>query len=304
MSRPNTLPEVDIAERYRRPRGGISWFAVILGVLLGAAGGFAYTWYVNPVVEFDTQPWQLNESDRQQYIVAIMLDYAHTSDLGAAIERLTALRPQTDPIQEVADIACELATSGYTSTSSGLRAVRAMMTFYRLQERTGCADELILSDTVAPTAVVIIELPTPTLTPPVTKTPTVEAVAVAGATPTLFVVPTAPAQSDFEVANIPTVCSQENPALIEVNVVDFNGQGIPGQIVRVRWDGGESRFATGLKPERGAGYADFQMEPGMSYIVDMPGLSDPTQPLTATSCALESGDRSIIGYRVIFRTLG
>jgi hypothetical protein len=71
--------------------------------------------------------------------------------------------------------------------------------------------------------------------------------------------------------------------------------------VRVRWDGGESLFATGLKPERDAGYADFQMEPGMSYIVDMPGLSDPSQPLTATTCALENGDRSVISYRVILR---
>jgi hypothetical protein len=303
--RPNALPEAPdqprIPRRYQRPRSPIAWFGVILGLAVGIGGGLFYTWVLNPVVEFDTQPWQLNAEDRQQYIVAIMLDYGYTGDLARAMERLGTLRPQRDPIQEVADIACSLSTSAYVNNSSGLRAVRAMMRFYQLQNRTGCADQIVLAEDIQPTAVVLIELPTPSLTPPATKTATPEAVVRGTPTPGLFVVPTTPPQSDYEIANIPTFCSQERAGLIEVNVVAFNGQGIPGQRVRVRWDGGESIFATGLKPERDLGFADFQMEPGISYIVDMPGLSDPSQPLTATTCALENGDRSVISYRVILR---
>jgi hypothetical protein len=269
--------------------------------VLGGGGGLFYTWVLNPIVEFDTQPWQLNATDRQHYIVAIMLDYAYRADLPRTIERLAALRPRQDPIQEVADLACTLTTSAYVNNSSGLRAVRAMMRFYQLQGRTGCADQIVLPDDVQSTAVVVIQLPTPTLTPPATKTATPDSPLRTTPTPGLFIVPTNPPQRNYEIANIPTFCSVERAGLIEVNVVDFNGRGIPGQRVRVRWDGGESIFATGLKPERDPGYADFAMEPGVSYIVDMPGVSDPSRPLTATSCALENGDRSIISYRVVLR---
>lgn len=306
--KPDTLPEFDqtprVAERYQRPRSFISWAGVLLGLVLGIAGGLIYTWGFDPIEEFDTQPWQLTEADRAQYIVAVMLDYSHNADLSLATQRLAALRLPRDFIQEVADVACTLTTEGYANNSSGLRAVRAMMTFYQLQGRSGCADSLILADVTASPQVVLIEPPTPTLTPPVTKTPTPEAVDRVGGTPTAFIVPTSPPQSDFEIANIPTACSEARPGLIEVQVVDFNGQGIPGQLVRVTWDGGTSVFATGLKPERGAGYADFQMEPGLSYVVDMPGRADPSQPLTATSCPLEGGGRSIITYRVVFRPVG
>lgn len=303
--KPETLPEFEsprrVPGRYQRPRSLVSWPAAVIGLILGIAAGLTYTWMLNPIQEFNTHPWQLRAEDRAQYIVAIMLDYGHTGDLGRAVTRLTELRPAGDPIQLVADTACSLTTSGYANSSSGLRAVRAMMTFYQLQGRTGCADTLIAADAMDPPRVSTIEASTATLAPPATKTPTPAAPIRADVTPSLFIVPTNPPQSDYEIVNIPTSCSLEQPSTIEVSVVDFNGQGIAGQVVRVRWDDGESLFATGLKPERGAGYADFTMEPGLSYVVDMPGLSDPTQPLTAISCALEDGARSVISYRVVFR---
>ena len=70
----------------------------------------------------------------------------------------------------------------------------------------------------------------------------------------------------------------------------------------MRWDDGQSLFFTGLKPERGAGYADFQMQPDMEYIVEMPSLSDPIpNPLLAAECTTETGEQSIISYRMIFQ---
>ncbi len=306
--KPESLPEFDqrppVGRRYRKPRSYISWVGVVLGLAIGIGGGLLYTWVLSPVVEFNTQPWQLNEEDRGHYIVAIMLDYAYNADLRLATQRLAELRLPRDFIQEVADVACRLATSGYADSSSGLRALQAMISFYRLQGRAGCADDLIVMPAAQATQIVVIEPPTPTLAPVASKTPTPEGAARTTPTPTIFIVPTNVPRNDFEIANIPTFCSVQTPGVIEVQVVDFNGQGIPGQIVRVRWDGGESVFATGLKPERGPGFADFRMEPGLSYLVDMPGLSDPSQPLTATSCALEDGARAVISYRVVFRPAG
>ncbi len=288
--------------RYDRPRSYVSWLGMVMGIIGGVAGALYVTWVLFPTQNINTAPWQLDEESRNAYVVAIMLSYAADGDLGRTIEQLTALRlPGDDPIQQVADIACELASSSYVDSSSGIRAVRNMMTFYQGQGRGGCADRLIPIDSLAPTQVLEVILPTATLIPPPTKTATPPVTLEPTETPQPFV-PTAPPARAFEPVNTRSFCSVENAGVIEVRVVDFNAQGIPGQPVRVRWGGGESTFFTGLKPERGAGYADFEMEAGLSYTIEMPGLSDPLSvPLEARPCNLEGGGTSTTSYEVVFR---
>jgi len=290
--------------KYRRPRRPVSWLALFLGLIAGIGGGLYFAWERDPRVEFDTEPWQLTEADRAEYIVAITLNYSYDGDLARAVNRLIALKLEGDPIQEVAEVACKLATTGYVDSSSGLRAIRSMMLFYQLQGRTGCADTLIpVSD--QGTSVVNIDLPTPTPAPPASKTPTPEGTARPTPTPPRIVPPTTQPQTDFALPVIRTDCVAELPGLIEVFVQDFNGEGIAGQAVRVRWDEGESTFFTGLKPERGPSYADFQMEAGKGYTIDMPGRSDPSeQPLVASPCTTAGGGQSITLYRVYFRQAG
>jgi hypothetical protein len=295
---------VEPARKYTRPRRFFSITGVIIGQILGVAAGLYIAWVVMPVQEYDVEPWQLRDEDKSQYIVAVALGYSYDGDLNLAVKRLLDLRLGSDPIQYVADVACQLATSGYVSSTSGLHAVRSMMNFYQLQGRASCADSLINVDDNAPTAVVQVALPTstPTLVPPDTKTPTPPVVAQVS-TPTPIPIPTTPAQGSFIVL-VNTTCSSTESGLIQVNVYEINGStGIPGQRIRVRWDGGESIFYTGLIPERGPSYADFAMEEGKSYRVDMPGLSEPLQqPLAAVPCNdPTTGERAIITYRVTFR---
>jgi hypothetical protein len=294
----------DRESKYRRPRRPVSWLALFLGMIAGIGIGLYVAWERDPRVEYDTEPWQLQEQDRAAYVVAITLDYAYDGDLARAVNRLIALKPKGDPIQEVADVACKLATTGYVDSSSGLRAIRSMMLFYQLQGRSGCADTLIpVSD--QGTSVVNIDLPTPTQQPPASKTPTPESDVRVTPTPPRLVLPTNQPQTDFDPPVIRTDCVAEFPGVIEVFVQDLNGDGIPGQAVRVRWDGGESTFFTGLKPERGPSYADFQMEAGKGYTIDMPGHSDPSsEPLVASPCTTGDGQPSIILYRVYFRQAG
>jgi hypothetical protein len=294
----------DRQSKYRRPRRPVSLLALFLGLIAGIAAGLIYAWVGNPRVEFNTEPWQLNEQNRAQYIIAITLDYSYDGDLSRAVNRLIALKPKGDPIQEVADVACKLATTGYVDSSSGLRAIRSMMLFYQLQGRTGCADTLI-PVTDSGTSVVSIDVPTPTVAPPASKTPTPEGAVRATPTPQRTVLPTTQPQTDFDPPVIRTYCDSALSGLIEVFVQDFNGDGILGQAVRVQWDGGESTFFTGLKPERGPSYADFQMEAGKGYTIDMPGRSDPSdQPLVADPCTTEAGKQSVTSYRVYFRQAG
>lgn len=304
--RPPTLPEEtpmpSPRSRYNRPRRIFSAWGLIIGLVLGISAGLVYAWAINPVVQFSTEPWQLQQDARAQYMVAIALAFQHDGDLNRAIERLLTLQRQgesPDPFQQVADSACRLATTGYVDSNAGLRALRTMMVFYQLQGRTGCADTIIPA--LQPTTVVQIEAPTPTLPPPATKTPTPEVEPVSSPTPPRVVVPTVIPQRDFILADVDTFCSPALSGIIEVFVQDFGGIGLPGEAVRVRWDGGQDTFYTGLKSERGPAYADFQMEEGNGYIIEMPGRSDPSaDPLTAVPCSTEFGEQAVISYRVFF----
>jgi hypothetical protein len=304
---PPTLPEEPAFprdSRYQRPRSYVSWWGIVIGLTIGIAGGLFYAWQVQPLKETDTVPRQLNVEAKRQYAVAIALNYGFDSDLGLAIQRLSALQPgsaSTDPIQALAEIACDLARSGYVDSSSGLRAVRGLKTFYQLQGRSGCADTLIPDATIVPLEItVLVPTATPTLPPPPTKTPT----PLAQASPTesgVVLVPTTRPRRQYEGRIVGTFCDSEISGVIEVFVQDFGSEGVPGEPVRVRWDGGESNFVTGLKPERGDDYADFQMEAGKGYTVEMPGRSDPiATPLVANGCTTNEGDEAITSYRVVF----
>lgn len=295
------------SSRYQRPRRFFSISGILLGLIVGISGALFFTWNLAPIQEFDTEPWQLRADAKDQYVVAIAVSYVNDGDLGKAINRLVSLQLPGDPIQAVADTACRLATSGYVNSSSGLRAIRSMMQLYQLQGRAGCADTLISAEDPQASGVVTIELPTPTatLTPPPSKTPTPESVFP---TPTsvLVIVPTVPPQNDYDLITVNTNCAEAVSGLIIVEVYDSDAStGIPGAEIRARWDGGESRFFTGLKPEKSPAYSDFEMEPGKDYRIDMPGHADPIQqPLSAVPCTTTTGERAIISYRVVFRAVG
>ena len=72
----------EIPSRYQRPRRFFSLPGILLGLILGIAAGLFFTWNLAPVQEFDTEPWQLKADAKDQYIVAIALNYAHDGDLG------------------------------------------------------------------------------------------------------------------------------------------------------------------------------------------------------------------------------
>ncbi len=288
--------------RYHRPRRALSWIAVAFGMLAGIAGGLYWAWQVAPIEETDTAPWQLNAQNRADYLVAVMLKYRYDSDLGSAVNRLVELRPPGDPIQYVADIACDLARSGYVDSASGERAIRAMMTFYQLQGRVGCADTLLPPiDGPTPTPNSAAN-GTPTLPPPPTKTntPTLPP-QESSPTPEILVAPTVVAQSAFDAVRLERFCDADFPGLLEVYVQDVDGTPRPGERVRVIWRDGQSDFVTGIKPGQGPDYADFLMAPDVGYTVEMPGLSDPTQVIVSDTCFDPTGQETRSSYRAVFR---
>jgi hypothetical protein len=78
------------------------------------------------------------------------------------------------------------------------------------------------------------------------------------------------------------------------------GAGIPGSEIWVIWSGGVDRFTTGLKPEIGPGYADFDMTPGLVYAV---AVADPKLPvvdlLHAEACFPDEDDSLLASWRLV-----
>ena len=272
--------------------------------MIGLVVGLGISWALGPPRQRNTEPFQLDEEDRNHYMIAIALEFQHSGDLHRALDKLVTLRPLVDPLQALADAACELANSDYSKSESGVKGIahggahvpragtqrlyRTIVASRRSREQTGSS--------IGPAA------PQRSPTAPPTKTPSRR---VSRATATLRVVATSVPQRTFSPLTASTYCDSNDPAVIEINIVDYLGRGIPGQRIRVRWGDEENIFLSGLKPERGAGFADFQMDEGVSYSIDMPGASDALRAdLITGRCFTASGRESLKSFRVAFREDG
>jgi hypothetical protein len=84
-----------------------------------------------------------------------------------------------------------------------------------------------------------------------------------------------------------------------LEALDAAGNGVPGLEVIVTWEGGENHFFTGLKPEMGLGYADFQMLPGVSYTLRLAEGGQPVSNLVVTDCQT-GGNTQAGSWKLVF----
>ncbi|MCD4685621.1 MAG: hypothetical protein K8S97_06775 [Anaerolineae bacterium] len=298
-----------MTERHvRSSRGGLSWFALIVGIGIGIAAGLFYTWNIDPVVERNTAPRQLSAAAKEDYIVAVALSYAHNGDLALAFDRLRKVSPEQDVWVTVAEVSCQRVNTGKAVTNNDILVLRALGQLYIPQGASGCAE---LYPTPAPAMVFASPIPSQTPTATVAPPPTKTATPPAGDTGAQPVRPTAtPVPSDsFIVTRTRSFCDPDASGVIEVRVYDRQGAGIPGVPVTISATGiASDRFFTGLKPERGAEYADFKMEPGRTYTVTMLGLIDAPPIVEAVQCQTTLDDGTTVtttmSYWVNFQQRG
>jgi hypothetical protein len=94
----------------------------------------------------------------------------------------------------------------------------------------------------------------------------------------------------FELTERERVCDSQYPeGLIQVIVQDEDGKSMPGVMIDVAWENGENQFYTGLYPEIDAGYADFQMQPGMQYSLRVGDSGETISNIEAKTCEGEDG---------------
>jgi hypothetical protein len=230
---------------------------LVLATVVGLGGGLYYTWVLDPVEIDDTVPAALRTEDKILYLAIIGDLYVYEGDLALAKIRIGELNIEADGQVLAGLIDQYLASGGRPEEARNLA---------RLAEALGARGGILLVFASAPT-------PSPEWTP------TSPILPENSPTPA----PTATPAPTFQLIEQTTVCAEPGrPGRIEVRVQDAEGGDLGGMEILVSWNTGQDRFYTGLRPEWGMGYADFEMVPQVEYEVSMAGFQgDVAQGLTS-----------------------
>jgi len=245
----------------------------LISAMVGLIGGLIVAWFVSPVEYTSVEPSELRPEFRSTYLQLVAASYAFENDWTRADFRLKALRDDPKVIaRQVVEVTERSIAEGRPAP-----ILRALSKFSdRLGVRT--AAMIVYLATPVPTVVPVATptplpspspsptlppLPSPTFAPPDTPTPL----------PTFTPTPT-PQPMHLLIAQ-DRVC-EPGPPQIRVVVEDEQGKGMPGVEVWVIWENGADRFVTGLKPDKGNGYGDFDMQLGIAYAI---AVGESTLPL-------------------------
>jgi len=273
---------------------------LIVGLIIGAALGLSYAWIISPIRYIDTVPSSLRADFKDQYRVAISAAYAATSDIQRARARL-ALLGDKDSLQALSAQAQQMLANG-----ENVETVNQIAQLASDLLGKNIAQPVNTQTIFTPLAnTTLIPSPNVTDNPPQTEsvsTPDQPQGPLSTATPRPTQTPTATAGAPFTVLSQETVCkSNLTEALLQVYVIDSRKRPLPGVELIVTWDGGEDHFFTGFKPELGDGYADFQMQPDISYTLRVGSGGMPATDLTVPSCPSAIGDTFNGGLSITFQ---
>jgi hypothetical protein len=271
-----------------RPMKRTALILFALATAVGLAGGLYYSWVVAPSESVDSRPDALRSRDKTLYLALIGDAYAYERDLAGAKAHLNQLGLAADGPTLAGVIEAYLDGGGQPDQVRNLA---------RLAEALGGSGGVLLVFAPEPTAA-------PATTEPVSATDPVRAPASPAPTtsPTPVASPT-PAPT-FQLVERTALCAAPGKAgHITVWIQDAQGQPLPGIEIVVSWSTGQDRFYTGLRPERGAGYADFEMAPATNYEVYLADYRGDVAPDLTSS--LQSGlcqpGVEAIDWRLVFQ---
>jgi hypothetical protein len=261
------------------------------GVLLGFALGVGYGWIVHPPEFQGAGPNSLRAEYRGEYLLLIASSYQTTNDLDRARSRLAAF-PGMDAAQLGALAQQVAASGGGEQTAHDL----AWLALALGKQGPAAGASISPSPRVSITASAIAPKPfspaEPTVTLAISPLPTRS---------TQTVLPSATAAARYSLQSKETVCgdAKGTPLQIRVWVKSSAGKGLPGTEVQVRWPGGQGHMVTGMKPDQDAGYADYDIDPGVAYEISLGNGGLTVENLTAPDCAATGGVASKGSLRLI-----
>ncbi len=269
------------------------------GLILGFIMGLAISWWLFPVEYRDVAPASLRADFKGVYRTLIAVAFWARPDPVRAQARLELLNDPS-PLEALRVQAQQaLAQSPWAWEPEALALLA--------QELSAVAQ--VPTTPPPPTQVTEIRptdrLPGATSTP-TTTTPSTQVASEGTLTPsppperTPTVLPT-PIPL-FRVIQKEAFCDPARQALLHIEVYDADGQPLPGVPLEISWARGQERLVTGLKPELGLGYADFQMEPETLYRLRVITGSEILTNLQPLLCRAQEGTY-YGGWRVLFQAL-
>ncbi len=250
---------------------------IMIGLILGFAAALYYAWLAEPVVFTEASPARLSEPQKAQYILLISQSYEADGNWEKAQERLAALNdPDVD--RTVAALLEEFLRSGESAST--------MKSLATLAGRLGVDSVAVAVFAPQPTATSAAVQSAPTAdnsTPEIRQTQTPTSTPLPTLTPTP--VPSPTAVPVYRLLRQEQICQRDAPSpRIEVVAIDPFLEPLPGVEVIVQWEGGNDHFFTGYQLEKGLGYGDFEMAPGVDYRVMMADGSLMVTGLRITEC--------------------
>ncbi len=257
----------------RRPREPFPWY-LLTGLVIGLALGLVIAWVVAPVQYMDTAPATLRADFKDLYRLLIAKAYLYDGSLTRAQARL-ALLGDPNPMRTLAAQAQHALAQGRPELE-----VRALGSLASALGQGGVALPNAPRPTVPAVALWTPSptwAPSPTASPVVVMGPTVTSSPLPAGYPTLpptptplptrTPLPTPTPGAPFVLVDQQPLCDPDAGMLIQFWLEDSAGQPVPGGEIVIAWDNGEEHVFTGLKPDIGLGYADFQMQKGETYHV-------------------------------------
>lgn len=251
---------------------------LVLTVAAGLAGGLLYTWYLEPIEEPNAVPDSLRFEDKMIYLILVGDLYVYEGDLAQTEARLSELGLEADG-GLLADLIEQYLDAGERPEEARNLA--------QLAKDLGASGGILQVFAAVPT-------PTPEWTPTLPPPP-------AGTAAPLPTVTPAP---NFRLVEQTAICAAPGrPGRIAVWVENAGGEQLSGMEIVVSWPTGQDRFFTGLRPEWGAGYADFEMAPRIEYDLALADqVGDVAQGLASD---LSSGvcptDTLALDWKLIYR---
>lgn len=270
--------------------------APIIGLVIGLTLGLVYTWVIAPVELVNTRPALLRTDYRQDWVRLVALSYVANGNLGRARARLDGLR------HEDVAAATQVLIEEYAAIGRSADTLRRLTT---LAQALDVYTPAMLVYLYTPGSSSPSPVHTPPFTPTSTPAPAPSHTPTAFASPTLAVPTPEPTQvptshtssplvaptsepsatptptpmpsllSRMQLAEREQICQPGQAPRIEVVVRDERGVGLSGVPVWLMWLGGADRAITGLKPQSGAGYADFNAERDVDYALGIGELGMP-----------------------------
>ena len=258
---------------------------LISGFIIGLLFGLIYSWLIDPVEFIDAAPSAMGEEYKDDYREMIAMAYSANQDLGRAQSRLALLQEDDQIVR--------LSTQGQLlqGDATKIREARAMVQLSEdLQSYalTGSLSSVGNSLSADAGATADPNQPTQAVTENTQKGMT-DVTAEPAATEA---VQTNDPKNEglFQLDQKMEVCDPNLPqGLLQVVVVDANGNPIPGVRGTVYWEGGSDYFYTGLYPDLGDGYGDYVMKATVQYKLQIGEGSALVEEVTPPICTADNG---------------